>query len=415
MKKIVRLIFLILSLVTVNEILAEGMTLKKQGAGSLPTNRVLTQGDFNSFPQVSEVFTNQVIQDLINPMKYLVSGACALSGNQIITGTSAGTCTITVTLGSLTKTSDILVRLRPQIITVTASPSTISTSGTTTLSTTGNQGAVTYSVTSGSCTISGSTVTAGTSGGTCSITATAAAVTGYSAGIATTSITVNDLPSQNLVITSDKSSLKIQRSGSCSSPEKATLTTTGVMCASPSVTYSTSTPGTCDVSGNSVTILSTTGSCVITASQPACTGYKAGTASLSIPAGGNVTPSINISASPLTGNAGSKANATVTVNYGIPPYRISCSTSDYRANCNMTSNDGTNTITTGAGSGAAAKISPVINGGSGNTFNVQAWALFTRAQIGATGYSGTANFKVYDSGCYNGTPFGVTPQVYAPN
>ena len=303
----------------------------------------------------------------------------------------------------------------PQIFTVTASPSTISTSGTTTLSTTGNQGAVTYSVTSGSCSISGSTVTAGTSGGTCSITATAAAVTGYSAGTATTSITVNDLLSQNLVITSDKSSLKIQRSGSCSTPEKATLTTTGVMCASPSVTYSTSTPGTCSVSGNSVTILSTTGSCEITASQPACTGYKAGTASLSIPAGGNVTPSISISASPLTGNAASKANATVTISYGIPPYRISCSTSDYRANCNMTSNDGTNTITTGAGSGSSAKNSPIINGGSGNTFNVQAWALYTKAQIGATGYSGTAMFKVYDSGCYNGTPFATAPQVYAPN
>jgi hypothetical protein len=305
--------------------------------------------------------------------------------------------------------------LQAQNFTVTASPSTINTSGTTTLSSSGNQGAVTYSVTAGSCTVSGSTVTAGSSAGSCTITATAAAVTGYSAGTATASITVNALADQNLVITSDKSSLKIQRAGTCSTGEKANLTTTGVMCASPSVTYSTSTPDKCSISGNSVTILSSSGSCSITASQPACNGYKAGTASLSIPAGGYVSASISISPTPSTGSSGSKASATVTITNGIPPYNIACSTSDYRANCNMTSNDGTNTTTTGAGAGAGAKNSPKIYGGTGNTFNVQAWAMYTKAVVGATGYSGVATFSVYDSGCYNGTPFAASSTVYAPN
>jgi hypothetical protein len=82
----------------------------------------------------------------------------------------------------------------------------------------------------------------------------------------------------------------------------------------------------------------------------------------------------------------------------------------------MTSNDGTNTITPGVGAGTSPKNSPKIYGGTGNTFNVQAWAMYTKAQLlDNTGYSGVATFSVYDSGCYNGTPFAASSTVYAPN
>ena len=139
------------------------------------------------------------------------------------------------------------------------------------------------------------------SSGTCTIQATKDGDANYASIAVLSNVAVNIDQNQNLVVTSDKTSLKIQRAGSCSTGEKANLTTTGIMCASPSVTYSTSTPNTCSVSGNSVTILSSTGSCSITASQPACNGYKAGTASLSIPAGGYVSASISISPTPSTG------------------------------------------------------------------------------------------------------------------
>ena len=276
-------------------------------------------------------------------------------------------------------------------------------------------GDITYTSTTPSvCSVLNNVVTA-LSSGTCTIQATKAGDANYTSIAVLSNVAVNIDQNQNLVVTSDKASLKIQHSGACNTGEKTNLTTTGVMCDSPSVTYSTSTPDKCSVSGNSVTILSATGSCLITASQPACSGYRAATASFSIPAGGYVSTSISISASPLTGNAGSKANATVTIINGIPPYNIACNTSDYRANCNITSNDGTNTTTTGSGSGAGAKTSPIIYGGTGNSFNVQAWALYTKAVVGASGFSGNAAFSVYDSGCYNGTPFAATSQVYAPN
>jgi hypothetical protein len=389
MKKIARLIFLILSLVIVREILAEGMTLKKQGAGSLPMNRALTASDFSPFPQASQIFTSQPILDLINPVRYSVSGACALSGNQIIAGTSAGTCAITATLGNLTKTLNISVILRPQIITVTANPSTINTSGTTTLSTAGNQGAVTYSVSSGSCTVSGNIVTAGTSGGTCTITANAAAVTGYSAGTATTIINVEDLRDNLLTLTSDSSELRYRTNNYCNgatSKEVALLTTSGNQCASPSVTYTTSTPANCTIINNTSVEAKTGGQCIITATQPACSGYKAGTATLNIPVvlkGG--VPSATLSPNPIHGNASAKGSATITITNGLRPYRASCTSNGTKSRCSITFNGVT--VETAGGNVS----SPEISGITTDTISVKAWMTSSSLQ--------TVNFNVYGNGC----------------
>lgn len=74
-----------------------------------------------------------------------------------------------------------------------ASPTTINTSGTSNLSTTGGSGtgAVSYAVTSGSCTISGSVLTAPAAAGSCTFTATKAADSSYkSATSAAATVTV---------------------------------------------------------------------------------------------------------------------------------------------------------------------------------------------------------------------------------
>lgn len=70
-------------------------------------------------------------------------------------------------------------------------PSSMDASSSAPISVTGGQGAVTYSVTSGSCTISGSTITAGSSAGTCTVQANIPASTYFLASSATTSITIN--------------------------------------------------------------------------------------------------------------------------------------------------------------------------------------------------------------------------------
>jgi hypothetical protein len=65
----------------------------------------------------------------------------------------------------------------------TTSSANVNTSGTTTLGTTGGSGtgSVTYTVTSGSCTVAGNTLTAPSAAGTCSVTATKAADSSYNA------------------------------------------------------------------------------------------------------------------------------------------------------------------------------------------------------------------------------------------
>jgi len=75
-----------------------------------------------------------------------------------------------------------------------ATPSSIATSATSTLSTTGGNGtgAVTYAVASGSCTVSGTTLTAPASAGPCTITATKAADSSYlvaTSAVATVTVT----------------------------------------------------------------------------------------------------------------------------------------------------------------------------------------------------------------------------------
>jgi hypothetical protein len=87
-----------------------------------------------------------------------------------------------------------------QSVAINVNPSSINASGSAVLSVTGAQGAATYSVTSGSCTVSGSTITAGSSAGTCTVLASIPASTYFLASSATTTITIN--APQNQVITS---------------------------------------------------------------------------------------------------------------------------------------------------------------------------------------------------------------------
>jgi len=156
-----------------------------------------------------------------------------------------------------------------QNIVINVNPSSVYTSGSAALSITGAQGTPTYSVTSGLCTISGSTITAGSSAGTCTVVASIPASTYFLASSATTSITVNALQNQTLTTVANPSSFN--PSGN------STLSTTG---AQGSVSYSVQS-GSCSVSGTTVTA-SAAGTCVIRANASATTGYLAGTATVSI-------------------------------------------------------------------------------------------------------------------------------------
>ena len=128
----------------------------------------------------------------------VTSGPCSLSGSTL-TGTAAGTCSVTATKAGDTNynaiTSDAVsvtvTKADQAALTVSANPMTITSGGAgSTLSTSGGSGTgnVTYAVTSGPCSLSGSTLT-GTAAGTCSVTATKAGDTNYNA-VSSAAITV---------------------------------------------------------------------------------------------------------------------------------------------------------------------------------------------------------------------------------
>lgn len=156
-----------------------------------------------------------------------------------------------------------------QNIVINVNPSSIYTSSTASLSVTGGQGAITYSVISGSCTISGSIVTAGTSAGTCTVQANIPASTYFLASSATASITVNALQDQTLAT--------IANPASFNTSGNSTLSTTG---AQGSVSYTVQS-GSCSVSGTTVTA-SAAGTCTIRANAAATTGYNSASATVNI-------------------------------------------------------------------------------------------------------------------------------------
>ncbi len=156
---------------------------------------------------------------------------------------------------------------------VSAAPPTLAFgSGTSTLSTTGGSGtgAVTYAVASGPCTVAGSTLS--TSGaGTCSVTATKAADSTYSA-ITSAPIDVTVTPAPQTISFTTPGTQTFVPGGTVG------LTATGGASGNP-VTFSSTTTGVCTTGGTNgatVTFVSA-GTCSVTASQAGNTNYAAAT------------------------------------------------------------------------------------------------------------------------------------------
>ena len=134
-------------------------------------------------------------------------GGVAATSFSIVSATSitattpahaAGTASVVVTTPAGSNSTNTLYSYTPlqdqSSLTVSASPSALNATITTsTLSTSGGSGtgAVSFAMTAGTCTLSGTTVTAGSATETCTVTATKAADSTYLAATATVNITVS--------------------------------------------------------------------------------------------------------------------------------------------------------------------------------------------------------------------------------
>jgi len=215
---------------------------------------------------------------------------------------------------ALTKAEYTIVKaLQSQTLTVASSPSSLTVGTQATLSTSGNQAAVTYTA-MGACTVSGSTVTAAASAGTCTITANAPYTAGYKAASPTAfSIAVGGKLAQPLTVTA--ASTVIYTGGSTT-----TVTTTGNLTGG-SVTYAAS--GACTVAGSTVTPGASAGSCTITATTVSNVSYTSGIGSVVITVNPRLAQVITLSAASASIVAGGTTLLTSAGNQATVTYTAS--------------------------------------------------------------------------------------------
>ena len=197
-------------------------------------------------------------------------GVCTVSGNTV-TGISSGNCTIAANqagnanYATAQATQTITIAPGSQSISFGTAP-TVVVGGTGSLSATGGASgnAVTYSSTTpGVCTVSGNTVT-GISAVSCTIAANQAGNANYTAAAQVT---------QTITIAPGSQSISFGAAPTVVVGGTGTLSATGGASGN-AVTYSSTTPGVCTVSGNTVTGI-TTGSCTIAANQVGNANYTA--------------------------------------------------------------------------------------------------------------------------------------------
>ena len=249
-----------------------------------------------------------------------VGGPCALSG-ATFTGIAAGSCLFTATkaadgtyAAATSRPIAITVGQNPQsTLTLVASPGQIAANGTSALATTGGSGggAVVFSLISGSCSISGRTLT-GLRAGPCAVSATKAADAVYAeASAAAATVTVILVPQQALTASASPASIPVAGASNLGSSGGS---------GSGAVTFALA-GGPCSLSGSTLTGLAA-GSCVFTATKAADDTYVQAT---SVPATVNValstqatlvltaTPStVSVLASALLATTGGSGGGLVT-------------------------------------------------------------------------------------------------------
>ncbi len=188
----------------------------------------------------------------------------------------------------------VTVNLAPQAtLTLSASPTSLYVTGTSTLSTTGGNGtgAVTYAITSGPCLVSVTTLT-GTGAGTCSVTATKAADTTYAAATSSPiSVTVNLVQQAPLTVTPSAmwvlTGQSVTFSSTGGSGDGAVTHTAVAQPDAPVQTANSRTVAaasvlTCGISGNILTPTGGAGRCLVTTIKAADNTYAATTAQSTI-------------------------------------------------------------------------------------------------------------------------------------
>ena len=212
----------------------------------------------------------------------VVSGTCSVSGSTLTPGDAGSSCVVratkaqdtnylavnssntTITIGRASQTGFFITNI---VSFVTGTPATVSASG-------GQSGgSISWSVSSGICVLSGTTLTAARGGVSCTVSATRAGNSNY--------LSVSD--SMSVVVEKIVQALTFQSSPPSSPVVGGTYTVSVTSDASlaPAISIANSSSSVCSISAGVVSFLSP-GSCVISASQAGNDEYAAATASQQI-------------------------------------------------------------------------------------------------------------------------------------
>ena len=238
----------------------------------------------------------------------LMAGPCSLSGS-VLTGTGEGFCDVSATkaadsvyASTTSEYATVFVSLAPQSeLVVVPAASSIHVGQSTTLSSTGGSGtgAVTYALTAGPCSVSGSTVT-GMGAGVCLVTATKAADSTFSSATsAPAEVTVSLAPQTSCTLVTNPASVQPGQQVNLSvtgCPSTGTVTYTAIAIPQASTPYSAHettakvapapTVLSCPISGTVMTPTGGYGVCQVTATVAADSTYGAASSTKNV----SVTP-----------------------------------------------------------------------------------------------------------------------------
>ncbi len=228
----------------------------------------------------------------------LTTSICTVSGT-VVRAVAVGTCTISATKAadssylarSATASFTVTRTLLTQNLIVISGPISLAAGRSATFSYSGGSGTGAISTSSNTpavCTVSGTTVT-GVRAGTCQLVVTKGADSTYSTLSATRNFTITDaalLPQASLVFISLPANLSVNSTGTFQ---------VGGGSGTGALSYSTSTPSICLVSGTQVSALGS-GSCVIVATKAGDSNYLPATATYSFSIGKTAQSALSLTA-----------------------------------------------------------------------------------------------------------------------
>ena len=275
----------------------------------------------------------------------LTSGSCTLLTNQLTANSGTGACVVGATKAAddnynqATASATVTLQKADQApLTLNAgSPLTYNTAET--LTTTGGSGtgAVTFSLTSGSCTLLTNQLTANSGTGTCVVGATKAADDNYNQATASATVTLQK---------ANQAPLTLNAGSPLTYNTAETLTTTGGS-GTGAVTFSL-TSGSCTLLTNQLTANSGTGACVVGATKAADDNYNQATASATVTLQkANQAPLTLNAGSPLTYNTAETLTTTGGSGTGAVTFSLTSGSCTLLTN-QLTANSGTGTCVVGA-------------------------------------------------------------------